>query len=779
MIVSLNGIWKLEDSRGDFKLEVEVPGDVFSALIDKGLMPHPYVGRNELLFRELEERDWIYRKVFRVEDTHVENVELVFEGVDTVADVYLNGVHLGRCEDMFLEYRFDVKGVLRPGENEILVKIASPVKHAITLERNFGKLKPREFIPRMYIRKAQYSFGWDWGPRLPSAGIWKGVHLELFDGGRLWGSTAYITDVDGPIHLTGYVESLTGDLRDYKVLVSVDGRDIGEFPLRRIGEKKAKFEGLVEEHLSLWYPLGVGEPSLHDFEFRLVEDEKVLGEEKKRIGLRTVDIIRERDEDGESFIFSINGERVFVKGANWIPVDTLTGWMRDEDYEELISMAENANVNMLRVWGGGIYEKEIFYRLCDEKGIMVWQDFMFSCAEYPDHLEWFRNLANEEARQNVIKLRHHPSIVLWCGNNENNWGFEEWDFVNVFNGMHLGDRLYLHDFPKICSEEDPSRPYWPSSPYGGERANSENAGDTHVWHVWSGWKDYREYENVGGRFISEFGFQSAPAPQTIEFFTKEDGIFTEDMLHHNKQIEGMERLMKFINSEFGVVGKLEDVVHLSQFIQAEAIKYGVEHWRSRKYKTAGVIYWQWNDVWPVFSWSAVDYFKRGKALYHYTRKIYSDVLPLVSRGEIYVVNDMREDLKGELRVELWKSTGEMIWSEDFEVRVPKDGVLRISRLPEGGDLVYLRLSGEGIEVENHKILKKLREMKLRECGLRWKVEGAGITFEVDVPCLGVWIRGCEVSDNFLTLFPNHPRKIHCKNPDSLNVKSINDIEKLL
>ena len=292
--------------------------------------------------------------------------------------------------------------------------------------------------------------------------------------------------------------------------------------------------------------------------------------------------------------------------------------------------------------------------------------------------------------------------------------------------------------------------------------------------MWSGWQDFREYENVRGRFISEFGFQSAPDLETLRFMTEDDYILSEDMIHHNKQEEGIERILKFINSEFGLVFDIEDIVLLSQFIQAEAIKTGVEHWRSRKYKTSGVLYWQLNDVWPVFSWSAIDYFKRPKALYYYTKIFYSSVLPLISRGRIFVVNDLKRPIDGVLTIELWSSKGDLIWRGEVEVRVPKDGVLDLMEVPTESDIAHLVFEGGGIRVENHKIMKRMREMELVP-SLEWEREGSEIHLRSRTPVLGVWIRGCKPSENFLNIFPDHERVVRCEG-EGVRVTSLNDIE---
>ena len=411
MKIILNGVWNVEDSLSEFNFEGKVPGSVQADLIERNLFPHPYVGKNELKFRNLEERDWTYEREFTVDRIDEKmKYELVFEGIDTVARIFLNGIFVGETMNMFMEYRFDVKDKLKVGSNILRVEMISPVRYAKILENNFGRLKLHRNTFRVYIRKAQYSFGWDWGPRIPVVGIWKDVYIDVHEDGELFGSTAYILDEDGPIHLTGYVRSIADDLEKYVVEVRVDGEEKLMIPLKMEGNRH-RFDGILDEKLELWYPKDVGEPVLHEFEFNLLKGGKLIHSEKKKIGLRTVRVVREDDGEGESFIFEVNGEKIFTKGANWIPADSILSWLRDEDYENLVRMAHDANMNMLRVWGGGIYESDVFYNMCDELGIMVWQDFMFACAEYPDHLEWFRKLVNSSESLNQ---RSNPNRL-------NNW----------------------------------------------------------------------------------------------------------------------------------------------------------------------------------------------------------------------------------------------------------------------------------------------------------------------------------------------------------------------
>jgi len=457
-------------------------------------------------------------------------------------------------------------------------------------------------------------------------------------------------------------------------------------------------------------------------------------------------------------------------------------------------MARDANMNMLRVWGGGIYEDKQFYALCDELGIMVWQDFMFACAEVPDHLEWFRQLSDREVREAVRNLRYHASIVLWCGNNENNFGFDEWPMMgHKINGEYLGNRLYLQDFPMICAREDPSRPYWPSSPYGGDKANSAGYGDQHVWNVWSGWADYKSYADENGRFISEFGFESAPDAKTIDFFAtkKEQNILGPVMLSHNKKVEGQERILRFINAHFGLTTDFGAFIYLSQLDQAEAIKFGVEHWRARKYRTAGTLYWQLNDSWPVFSWSSVDYFKRPKALYYYTRRFYADILPIVryepsDQGVgVTVVNDRYEDTLVDATLEIWNTGGTKVWEKKYDgLRLPRDSVstvdlITMDEIPAKtlSDMVmHVRVVCGDQQYDNYARFGEFREIHLMDPEVSYVREGDSLVFRCTRPAFGVHVAtedDCLLSDDFFTLVPSVVVRVKCPS-DRIHVTSLYD-----
>lgn len=679
-------------------IPAKVPGVVHLDLMNAGKIPDPFYRRNELDARWVEEREWWYRRSFLVDKGFLshDEVELVFHGLDTVATVWLNGEGLGETENMFVPHLFSVKGSLREGENILVVKFAPPTKVAEEREARFGKLWAAFYSARPYLRKAPYSFGWDWGPRLPTVGIWRPVELRAYD-------TACFR------HLWGFVKALSDDRRQAEVQVEAEIHAVTEteatihfelrhgdqnfevstpIPLMR-GNQTVKAT-LTVSNPRLWFPNGLGDQPLYTLTATLKVEGAVISSHSVRVGLRTVELVRERDEEGESFLFRVNGIPVFCKGANWIPSDSFLPRVTGQRYRDLLTKAKGAHMNMLRVWGGGIYEDETFYDLCDELGIMVWQDFMFACAEYPEEA-WFHEGVQREAETVVKMLRHHPCIVLWCGNNENDWLFHAGGFGR--KDRFLGETIYARLLPRVCERLDPSRPYWQGSPFGGADPNSEREGDRHSWSVWSGWRDYSKYHEDRGRFISEFGFQAPPSLETVESFTAPQDRYPNSLVmeHHNKQGEGTERLYRFLAAHFRVPEDFADWIRLTQINQGEALKTGIVHWRRRKFKTAGTLFWQLNDCWPVVSWSVLDYFGRPKAAYYFVKRAFAPflvaVLPEGEKVRVWLINDTLKEMTGTLVVRVQDFWGRVLKEKGEVVTVsPNASECPVTlTLPEGFD----------------------------------------------------------------------------------------------
>jgi beta-mannosidase len=805
--ISLNGAWDFQESGSEAWYEGQVPGCVQLDLLRLGLVPDPFYRLNEVELHRLEEKEWVYRREFtlKAEDLEHDEIDLVFEGIDTLAEIYLNDSYLGRAENMFIPQYYEVTDLLEEGENRLEVRFLSPLTTIKAMERTSPlQLKSSCESARPYIRKAQYSYGWDWGPRIAQVGLWRSVYLEFLD-------QAVIVD---PFC---YTEKITGDDAEVRVVAEVDSfLDEEEQLLARItfrldGAVQARTEvpvvikggGLGLEarltipHARLWWPNGLGDQPLYEVTVQLLHQGQVVDERAFQTGLRTVQLIQEHDAEGQSFIFCINGVKVFAKGADWVPADNLLPRLTEQDYDEYIRLAQEAHMNMLRIWGGGIYEDPAFYRACDRRGIMVWQDFMYACAQYPDELDWFQKLAEEEAELVVRRLRNHPCLVLWCGNNENNWGFDEW----WHNGepKYLGNYIYREILPRICADLDPSRPYWVSSPWGWTKPNSMSDGDRHSWLVWSSWQDYQHYAADTGRFISEFGFQAMPTWKTVLSFTapEDRSILSPVILGHQKMVEGTERLVRFLVGRIGFPKDFRSFVYLTQLNQAEAIRFGVEHWRLRKFMTSGALYWQLNDCWPVASWSCLDYYKRKKALYHYSRRFFDQILPVVRHdGEqlvVRVVNDTLQQQKAWVRLRAYRLDGTKLGELKLDTTLPANDVATVGRfkLEElgigytpavqvvdiPGTTLPQECNGEllntvifvtvGLEEEcytNYFLFDRFRALKLVPPPIQVKVEGTYITLSSPVPAFGVVVEAehdVDLSPNWLVLEPGVPQVIAC------------------
>ncbi|MDE4541120.1 glycoside hydrolase family 2 protein [Thermoanaerobacterium sp. R66] len=815
--ISLNGTWQFREATSYDWLEGKVPGCVQLDLMTQNKISDPFYRMNEIECHKLEDKEWIYRKEFDFEfPDEFDEIKLVFEGIDTLADIYFNGDYLGTAENMFISYEYDVTDLIKEKNNVLEVYFQSITKAIRSIEKDSPlKLESSFESARPYIRKAQYSFGWDWGPRLIQVGLWKDAYISIIKDAAIEKPFFYTEKLrDGAAYVR--VSASISYFADFdlkaEVTISYDGEVCGRKVVSiTYGEIDAAFK--IDEP-KLWYPNGVGPQNLYDICIKLTMADVVVDELNFRSGIRVVELLREKDDIGESFIFEINGIKIFAKGADWIPADSFLPRITKEDYYTFIKLAKDANMNMLRVWGGGIYEDEAFYDACDKMGIMVWQDFMYACAQYPDQFDWFQQMAAEEAEDVLLRLRNHPSIVLWCGNNENNTGFYSW----WGNGdpKYLGNYIYKEILPQICEKYDPSRPYWVSSPYGGVDPNSESEGDRHQWNVWSGWTDVKAYLADKSRFVSEFGFQSMPDWKTVLSYTKEDDryILSPVMISHNKQIDGMERLIRYMVSELGFPKDFKSFVYLTQFNQAEAIKKGVEHWRARKFMTAGTLYWQFNDCWSVASWSCIDYYKRKKALYYYSGRFFANVLPYIAEEDggitIYGISDLQQDVEAYVEVLCYSFDGEKMWEKKFNTRLIANDVVKIAHYDERqiaeehvphvvpvdashctlpveknwkllNSVVYVRMIVDEKIYENYYIFDKFRNLKLTEPNITCHVEGTDIILSTDVPAFGVFVdteNDVSLSDNFLNMIPGEKYTLKCSKEPG-DIKIINLINSIL
>jgi beta-mannosidase len=680
---SLNGAWQLRRVGTDEWLPANVPGGVHLDLMAAGRILDPFAGDEELRVQWVAESDWGYRREFAVEAAVAaeERLALVFDGLDTLADLRLNGEALGSADNMFRTWRWDVTGRLRPGTNELSIVFRSPVRRAAELDgaRHLDSVA-NQLPGAPYLRKAPCHFGWDWGPRLPNIGFWQGARLEGWSIGRLEDVRIEQAHEAGRARISARVQvDRTNAARPAAIeavmrVVHPDGRTEA---VRSVVDAERSVAGLAVDiaEPELWWPNGLGRQPLYRVEVELTFADRTLDQRTYRVGLRTLELRREQDEWGESFGFAVNGVPVFAKGSNWIPADAFPARVTPAQLESLLSAAAHANHNMVRVWGGGYYETEAFYDACDRHGILVWQDFMFACSVYPLGDEAFLAGVAAEVAEQVRRLRHRACLALWCGNNEMERGWTIWGWDRPENGdlkaAYL--RFFGETLPAWVASQDGATPYWPSSPSSGRplvEAIGGRSGDEHEWVVWHGLAPFAAYGHEVYRFVSEFGFESLPAMATVAAFAPDpaDWNLGSPLLdHHQRCPSGNARILFYLAQQFRLPRDFEGLVYLSQVLQAEAMRVGVEHWRRERDRCRGALYWQLNDCWPVSSWSSIDYFGRWKALHYATRRFFAPVLLSAQVEEDAAVLSLTNDLPA-----AWQ--GEMRWSlERFDGTVVSAG----------------------------------------------------------------------------------------------------------
>ena len=626
----LNQNWTMrcvEDSQWQ---EARVPGTVYTDLLRNGNMEDPYWKDNEDAICSLMEKDYEYQCTFQGEETsELSSVFLRFEGLDTVADIYLNNVHLGNAESMHRIWEYSVKDILLSGENTLKVVFHSPLKFIAEAYKKYGNIGNDDtYEGFMHLRKAHYMFGWDWGAHLPDAGIFRPVFLCSVSHGRI--DSVYIRQQHEENKCTlkfkgDCIRETPGEYQ-WRVLVTAPDGQKYETALSAEGEGQ-----LVIEDPELWWPNGLGDQPLYQVEAQLLYEGNVEDTWKKRIGLRTMTMQRKKDQYGESFAHEVNGKAFFAMGADYIPEEHLLGRRCEEKTRRLLEDCRLANFNVIRVWGGGFYPDDWFFDICDELGLVVWQDFMFACSVYELTPEFEANIRKEFA-DNIKRLRHHASLGLWCGNNEMEMFVDERCWVT--KASEVRDYLFMYEriIPEVLGEYDPETFYWPASPSSGgsfDNPNDPDRGDVHYWKVWHGNRPFSEYRKHFFRYASEFGFQALPSKKTIETFTDDPddwNLFSYIMEKHQRNYGANGKIMNYMQQTYRYPGDFDTVIYASQLLQADAIRYGVEHFRRNRGRCMGAVYWQLNDCWPVISWSSIDYTGRWKALHYYAKRFFAPVM---------------------------------------------------------------------------------------------------------------------------------------------------------
>lgn len=686
----LNSTWqfrKLTDSKW---YPAKVPGTVHTDLYHNGLIPDPFYETNEKDLQWIENETWEYRTSFDLSTNilNKKNIGLSFKGLDTYATVRLNGKIILNTNNMFRTWSKECKTLLKRKGNQLDIVFRSPMKinapKVDSLPYHLPAGNDRSSVKvSVFTRKAPYHFGWDWGPRFVTSGIWRPIEITAWNSAKITDFQVYQLKVSkNEAVLKAKVELESAG--DKPIMLSLFNGEklIGEKKISAQKGKNSIGQEFIIKNPKLWWTNGLGEAHLYDFSVRISDKGSLLDRRSTRFGIRTIKLVQQADSAGKSFYFKVNGVPVFMKGANYIPQDIFLPQVSDEKYKELIRSAKNVHMNMLRVWGGGVYENDLFYSLCDENGILVWQDFMFACSMYPGDQAFLRNVA-QEAAENIKRLRNHPSIALWCGNNEMQVAWERWGYQKAF-GYSKADSTKIYDdylkifhdiLPNTINKLDSGRFYWPSSPNSALSGWHEESvsGDMHYWDVWWGRKPFSAYEENVGRFMSEYGFQSLPSYATLKSYTTDSSryLVSAAMKSHNKHPIGFETIDEYMHWDYKVPLDLNNYVYVSQLLQAEGMKTAIEAHRRAMPYCMGSLYWQLNDCWPVASWSGIDYYGRWKAFHYYLRKLYAPVMvsPVYKSGKIkvFLVSDYLKDKTVMLHMSLMDFYGAELWQHNEEL----------------------------------------------------------------------------------------------------------------
>jgi beta-mannosidase len=810
LTIAISDGWQFREAGKDVWHPATVPGCVHTDLLANKLIDDPFYRDNEQKQQWIGKTDWEYQTHFAVTPATLrrENIELVFAGLDTYADVFLNDQLILNADNMFRTWRVDCKRALKPGDNVLRIRFRSPVKEVLPVMAriNYELPAPNDQGEKTspYTRKAPYQYGWDWGPRFVTSGIWRPASLEAWDQarindvqiatGKVASDVASLTanvEVEASAPLKAIVT--LNDLTDH----TVAGRK--EIALTK-GVNRVSLAFTIA-HPQLWWPNGLGAHPLYNFQAQVVINGAPVDQKRTRTGIRTLELRQTPDESGKSFAFFINNVPVFAKGANWIPADSFPTRITKAKYRELVGSARDANMNMLRVWGGGIYESDDFYDACDEMGILLWQEFMFACSMYPATPEFLDNVRHE-AIDNVTRLRNHPSIVVWCGNNEIETGWLHWGWKEKLPASLWDDyrKIFHGVLQEVVASYDPTRPYRPSSPSANleDDPEKQRIGDTHYWQVWHAALPFSEYEKQRPRFMSEYGFQSFPAIETVKTYTlpTERDIQSPIMLAHQRHPRGNQLIREYMLREYPEPKDFESFLYVSQVLQAEGIRTGAEHLRRIMPRNMGSLYWQIDDCWPVASWSSIDYYGRWKALQYYARHFYTNLLisPHLEDGRLkfYVVSDETKPEAATIHVMVMDFNGKVVQSLDAPVTIASLSShsyfdIALTDLLKGTDakssFVYCELLVGGNVVSSHDyFFAPFKELRLPHPRITYDVAPAQGGFRLKVKSEGfanaVYFSAGDsdgsFSDNYFDLIPGKPVVLFYRSRAELSLKEFRE-----
>ena len=691
LIQNLNDSWNVTTDTLEINMQVDVPSVIIADMYEEGLIPHPYYSDVEPSLLWIPQREWVYTLNFDADDNVIKEdvIELVFEGLDTYADVWLNGKHLFYADNMFRTWTCDVEDILKEKDNNIKIKFYPFDKVRDSLIETYPLRFPEKYA---VMRKAAYQNGWDWAPRYMNMGIWQPVYLKAWTRSTMNSASIITTAIQDDKADLCFETHIKAD-KEHNVTLQVLHNDVkileNDVQLKK-GDNNFSFPFEIANP-NLWNPNELGEQNMYTFNVKMLDDENIIEERDIKMGIRTIEMVEEPDSIGTAFYFKVNGTPLYMKGANYIPEEMITSWMSREKTKKLLEQCVgDAHMNMLRIWGGGIYPPDYFYEICDSLGILVWQDFMFAGSTYPYSDEYINNV-RKEAEKQVIRYKNHPSLALWCGNNEISEGYYNWGWQNSmgwsdeeYKEMKDGyDRLFEEMLDEVVKTNDKSRPYWPSSPKNGwGRAASLTEGDVHYWGVWWGELPYEIYREKVGRFNSEFGYQSYPSMTTLKMIDENLDFDNPVIQAHQKHARGEKLIMDHVVRYFGEPSDFEDYVYLSQLSQAYGMDIAISAQRGSRPRSMGSLYWQLNDAWTSISWSSIDYYGNKKALHYKLSEIYAPILLGMDETEnglynLWISNDLQRDINGRVRILVEDMKGNQMFAFSEVVDIKANSCYRL------------------------------------------------------------------------------------------------------
>lgn len=795
--------WTFNKQNETKKHKVTIPGTVHTDLFKNQLIPDPFFGNNEKQLQWIENENWEYETHFTISESELknQNIDLEFEGLDTYATVFLNGKVVLEANNMFRKWTITAKSNLKIGSNHLKVVFHSAVQKGKEAAKKLSYTLPEK--ERVFVRKAQYQFGWDWGPRFVTAGIWKKVQLKFWNSAKIENikySQIELNDKKAILEFT--TEIYASKVKTIQLKIN---EKIETFNLKK-GKSKIKMQYEITNP-KLWWCNGLGDANLYPFTVEISQKKQFLDAKKLNIGLRTIELIQEKDQVGKSFYFKLNGKSVFMKGANVVPPDSFLPRVSDATYFSLVENAKKANMNMLRVWGGGVYFDDAFYEACDANGILVWQDFMFACSMYPGDEKFVKNV-KQEVIDNVNRLQNHTSIAIWCGNNENDEGWHNWGWQKQFNYSKADSTQVWNDYKKVFHEMIPQtldsllpkekNIYWSSSPsIGWGRKESLLQGDSHYWGVWWGKEPFEIYEKKVGRFMSEYGFQGMPNLETLKkVLHNEDLNFnSEAFKNHQKHPTGYETINEYMERNYVVPKDFEDYAYVSQLLQARGMKIAIEAHRRAKSYCMGTLYWQFNDCWPVTSWSSLDYYGNWKAFHYQAKRSFENVLLSVEVTDsgiykFFVINDGMQNYVGELKAEIRNFNGQLLWQRSSYCKSDASSNVSAILLPfpslkeidtQNSYLKMEFISGDH-HWESNFFFEKPKKLKLSKTNIQIRtIDELTIEISSDVLAKDVFLSSendAFFDDNYFDLLPNEKRIVKLsKAAKEIKVKSLFDTMK--